>query len=252
MQHGPTERPKLYTELASWWPLVSPASDYEEEAEWIRKVLVDLCARPPRTLLELGCGGGNNASHLKQHFSVTLVDLAPAMLEVSRTLNPECEHLNADMRSVRLNREFDAVLIHDAISYMTSVSDLEQAIETAFMHCRPGGVALFAPDWVRENFSTYTHSGGRDGDGRSLRYLEWILEPEPTGSTYTVELVFLLREDDAPVRVVHDRHRCGLFPRSVWLELMIGVGFDSQMLPFPFSEVAPGKGEIFVGRKLAV
>jgi len=35
------------------------------------------------------------------------------MLELSRTINPELEHLVGDMRTIRLGRTFDAVLIHD-------------------------------------------------------------------------------------------------------------------------------------------
>jgi hypothetical protein len=37
------------------------------------------------------------------------------MLELSRALNPECRHLQGDMRSLRLEERFEAVLIFDAI-----------------------------------------------------------------------------------------------------------------------------------------
>jgi len=47
-----------------------------------------------------------------------LVDKSPGMLEVSRALNPECEHVEGDMRTVRLGREFDLVFVHDAVAYM--------------------------------------------------------------------------------------------------------------------------------------
>ncbi|MHC4615594.1 MAG: class I SAM-dependent methyltransferase, partial [Planctomycetota bacterium] len=57
-------------------------------------------------VLELGSGGGNNASHLKKWFDMTLVDLSPHMLEVSRALNPECSHQQGDMRTVRLGTLF--------------------------------------------------------------------------------------------------------------------------------------------------
>ena len=106
------------------------------------------CDRPPRTVLELGSGGGNNASHLKARFDMVLVEPSAGMRAVSRALNPECEHIDGDMRTVRLGRQFDAVFVHDAVCYMTTESDLRLAIETAFVHCRPGGVALFAPDFV--------------------------------------------------------------------------------------------------------
>jgi trans-aconitate methyltransferase len=46
---------------------------------------------------------------------LTPVDLSTEMLAISRTLNPECEHIAGDMRTSRLERRFDAVFIHDAI-----------------------------------------------------------------------------------------------------------------------------------------
>jgi SAM-dependent methyltransferase len=138
------ELPKLYRELADWWPILSAPADYAEEAAFYHEAITSLCSFRPRTMLELGSGGGNNASHLKRHYELTLVDLSPGMLTVSQELNPECEHLQGDMRTVRLGRTFDAVFIHDAIVYMATEEDLRRAIETAYVHIRPGGVALFA------------------------------------------------------------------------------------------------------------
>ncbi len=60
-----TVGPKLYAEFASWWPLLSSPDDYIEEAAFYQRELVGACEHTPHTLLELGSGGGNNASHLK-------------------------------------------------------------------------------------------------------------------------------------------------------------------------------------------
>src|ERR1044072_3890085 len=151
---------KIYNELASWWPLFSTPEDYLKEATFFHETLINQAASPPITVLELGSGGGNNAVHLKSHFKLTLVDASPPMLEVSRALNPECEHLEGDMRTVRLGRQFDAVFIHDAIMYMTTQQDLRRAIETAFVHCKTAGLALLVPDYTRETFSPSTEHGG--------------------------------------------------------------------------------------------
>ena len=108
--------PRLYGELAEWWPLLSAPEDYADEAAEYRRLIEEGARIPIREVLELGSGGGNNASHLKARFALTLVDRSPGMLEVSRRLNPECEHVQGDMRSVRLRRTFDAVFVHDAIA----------------------------------------------------------------------------------------------------------------------------------------
>lgn len=240
---------KLYDQLSSWWPLLSPPADYAEEAEFYARNLLAAGSEPACTLLELGSGGGNNASYLKKQFAMTLVDPSPGMLALSRELNPECQHIQGDMRTIRLGRQFDRVFIHDAIVYMTTVSDLRRAIESAFVHCRPGGAALFAPDHVRENFRPGTDHGGRDGEHRGLRYLEWTWDPDLSDNTYIVDYAYMLRESDGVVRVEHDRHIEGLFGRSEWLQLLTDAGFEPHNVPFEHSELEPGSYEVFIGVK---
>jgi SAM-dependent methyltransferase len=244
--------PKMYDELASWWPLLSPPAEYEEEAAFYGNALAAACDRPPRTVLELGSGGGNNASHLKARFEMVLVEPSAGMLAVSRALNPECEHVQGDMRTVRLDRQFDGIFVHDAVVYMTTESDLRLAIETAYVHCRPGGAALFAPDFVRENFRPSTDHGGSDSASQGLRYLEWSWDPDPADTTYVVDYAYLLRTPDGETDVEHDRHVEGLFARGDWLRLLSEAGFEARVLPFDHSELEPGSYEVFVAKRPGV
>lgn len=237
-----TGLPQLYGDLSAWWQLLSAPSDYAEEAAVYAGILA------PRggvsEVLELGSGGGNNASHLKACFAMTLVDISPGMLDVSRALNPECEHIEADMRTVRLGRCFDAVFVHDAIGYMTTRAELEAVAETARAHSRSGGVTLFVPDFVSESFRPGTSHGGHDGDHRSLGYLEWVWDPDPDDDVCCIDMAYLLREGEE-VDVVHDRHILGLFPKSVWIEVLSDAGFDPL-----FETVALSDGEslyLFIG-----
>jgi len=78
--------PALYRVLADWYPLLTPVGDYAEETAFYRRLFKAHCQRPPRTLLDLGSGGGHNAFHLKATLDCTLVDLEPAMLALSRRL----------------------------------------------------------------------------------------------------------------------------------------------------------------------
>lgn len=241
--------PKLYDELADWWPLMSAPEDYQEEAAFYADALADAGTGPIRTVLELGSGGGNNASHMKRRFRMTLVEPSAGMLAVSRGLNPECEHVSGDMRTVRLGRQFDAVFVHDAICYMTTLDDVRSAIETAYLHCRPGGAALFAPDHVRETFRESTDAGGHDREGRGLRYLEWTWDPDPSDSTYLVDYAYLLRSADGTTRAVHDRHVEGLFARADWLQALADAGFEPRAVPFDHSELEPGSYDVFVATR---
>lgn len=221
--------PDLYGKLANWFHLLTAPQDYAEEAAFYRKVMLEASVSPLHAILELGSGGGNNASHLKAHFKMTLVDLSPDMLEISRRLNPECEHIQGDMRNIRLGRRFDAVFLHDAVSYLTTEDDLRQAIETAFVHCQPGGVALFCPDYITETFAPSTEHGGHDAGNRGLRYLSWIWDPDPIDTTYIMDMAYLLKEDDN-VQCRSDRHLMGLFPGSRWQSLIREAGFSAQAI----------------------
>lgn len=288
MSAEPTEPEyRFYGELATWWPLISPPEDYLEEAEFIATVLGSAtepvaaapapepppspetppaaepeatpapgpAAAPRPEVLELGSGGGHNAAHLKKQFTMTLVDLSEDMLEVSRRLNPECTHQQGDMRTVRLGRTFDAVFVHDAVDYMTTREDLALAVTTAYEHCRPGGTAVFVPDDTAESFEESSDHGGRDGvddqglpSVRGVRYLEWTWDPDPTDSWVLTEYTFLLRDLDGSVRVVHETHRFGVFHRDVWLELLTGAGFDTEVRVEETSEDRPGR-LLFIGHR---
>jgi trans-aconitate methyltransferase len=244
-----TGLPKLYTELADWWQVLSVPEDYAEEVQFYLRAILSACTFDPETMLELGCGGGNNASHLKNRFQMTLVDLSPEMLQVSERLNPECEHIQGDMRSVRLGRKFDTVFIHDAIAYMLTEDDLRKAIKTAYVHCKAGAVALFTPDHIRETFRESTDHGGHDRGGRSLRYLDWTWDPDPEDTTYISQMVYVLRDQMNEVRCVQDKHTCGLFSHQTWMDIISHVGFKAQSLPFEHSEIEPGTTEVFLGIK---
>ncbi len=238
---------KLYGDLAGWWPLMSAPEDYAEEAAFYFNAMAAAADQPIETMIELGSGGGNNASFMKTRVKeLVLVDLSDGMLAHSRLLNPECEHHQGDMRSVRLGRTFDAVFVHDAVSYMTTETELAQAIATAAAHCRPGGVALFAPDHLRETFTPGTDCGGHDGESRAMRYLEWSWDPDPADTTVITDYAYVLREADGSARVVHDRHLEGLFLRATWLRLLREGGFEPRVVPFEHSELEPGTYELFV------
>ena len=243
-----SERPRLYSDLAGWFHLLTAPHEYREEAKYYGARIVETASRPVRVVLELGSGGGNNAVHMKRRFAMTLSDLSPDMLETSRRINPELEHIQGDMRSLRIaGAQFDAVFVHDAVSYLASETEVRAMAATAASHCRPDGAVLVVPDHVRENFAPpYVEHGGHDAaDGRAMRFVMWTTDPDPTDSTYLTDFAYLLRDPDGTVRVKHDRHVFGIFPESLWTDALEGAGFQVAVHTDPWG------ARVFSGTKRA-
>ncbi len=181
-------------ELAGWWPVISPPAEYADDAAAIGAVFGS-AAEPVRSVLDLGCGGGHVALHLKADRSMTLVDLSGEMLEVSRQPQSGLRAHRGRHAVAPAGPPFDAVLVHDAVDYVTTQEDLRRVIETAFAHCRPGGLAVFAPDHTAETFRPGTGGGGgNDGAGRQASFRERTSDPDPGDDWILAEYEFTLRD----------------------------------------------------------
>jgi hypothetical protein len=130
---------------------------------------------------------------------------------------------------------------------MTTRADLALAIDTAFVHTEPGGVALFVPDFTAETFRSDTETGGTDAGRRGLRYLEWRWLPDPAREIYVADMAYLLRHEDGRAEAIHDRHTAGLFPRAFWLDTIARAGFEPGAVPS--AEIAWPGHEVFIGRR---
>jgi trans-aconitate methyltransferase len=237
---------RLYRDYARWYRLVDPPEDHLDESDTFRLAFEEAARPAPETLLELGAGAGHNALHLKRRFRCMLTDLSEDMLALSRELNPECDHGAGDMRTLRLDRTFDVVLVHDAVAYMLTEDDLAATARTAFIHTRPGGAAIFAPDRLRDTFHEGTEVDSGQDKTRTLHYLAWVWDPDPADDTYRVEYAFLVRENGI-VDAFHEHHEEGLFSRVTWLRILDSVGFQTQILPRPIGDGA--FDEVFLCRK---
>lgn len=226
---------RLYAELAHLMPVITPPGDYAEEAAFWRTVLRDSAVPPGAGVLELGVGAGHNLSHLAGEFRATGVDLSEAMLELCRALNPGVELHRGDMRRVRLGRRFAAVLIHDAVSYLTTEDDLARTLETAAAHLEPGGVLVVAPEHFTETFrgpalETSAHQRGP----LRVHYVEYTHDPDPGDTSIEVLMTFIVTDGEG-TRVELDRHVLGLFPRAAWARLFARAGFRLETRAFPLA-----------------
>lgn len=241
----------LYDSDAALWPLVAGDDYYDSEARRLLPVLLGGRRGAKRagkpTLLELGVGGGHVIRQLTPHFSCVGVDLSPGMVRHSRRLNPGVEHFVGDMRTIRLDRAFDAVLLHDSVHYMLSRADLLAAFRTAAAHLRPGGLVLAAPGYVRETYRDNDISHGFTAG--ALSHTAWTRDPDPRDTTYVLTMLLFVRKRRV-LHVIEDRHTLGIFPVATWLSVMKEAGFRAAppRLKRRAGRVTPSQDVLFLGR----
>jgi ubiquinone/menaquinone biosynthesis C-methylase UbiE len=199
-------------------------------------------------LLHLGSGAGGHDTIFKRHFAVTGVDLSPGMLIKARKVHPDIEYIEGD-----LNRQFDAVVIPDSIDYMASRQDLQQAIKTAVMHLKTGGVLLVVAktEEIFQN-NNFAYSGLKDGIHVTLFENNYINPLHP--NTYEATLVYLIRER-GELTIHTEQQVLGLFSQEIWNAVFKNAGITMQKssLDGIYDSYLLNDGEyplvIFVGQK---
>lgn len=242
-----------YNELAWTDELLVDAADCEQAVEAIVRLLRATARPAPRTILHLGSGAGGYDRVLKRHFAVTGVDVSPGTLALARATNPEVEYVEGDMRTIRLGREFDAVIIPDSIDYMATRGDLDAALHTAALHLRPGGAVLVIAkpaEAFRDN--NFAYVGERDGIHVTVLENNRVDPARP--GCYEATLVYLVRRD-GELSIHTDRHLLGLFPRRDWDEAFATAGLEVEAVPLEgaYDRYLLGEGDypqtIFIGAK---
>ncbi len=233
MQPADNDRRRMYGDLAWTWPIFSGRDNYVVEAEDFTARIRSYSSIQVETLLHLGCGCGQLDWTLKKHFGVTGVDISPDMLAMARAQNPEVTYHLGDMRTVRLGRIFDAVMVADSIDYMLREQELRAAFETALLHLKPDGVFCTYAEHTCERFNQNdTQCSAHSRGGVDLAFFENSYDPDPTDTTFEYTAVYLIRRDGA-LQIETDRHLCGLFPLQTWLDLLREVGFQVTLAETP-------------------
>ncbi len=238
---------RLYSDLAWAWPLISQGEDYVQEAQAFARQIRQRARIPVSTLLNLGCGGGHLDLTLKKYFNVSGVDVSQPMLDLAGQLNPEVTYFPGDMRTVHLEKTFDAVVIADSIDYMLTEADLLSAFRTAHLHLNPGGIfctyaGVTCQTFRQNDTRVSTHSEGRV----VITFIENRYDPNPEDTTYESTFVYLIRREgsEGQLEIETDRHLGGLFDLETWSRCLADTGFEVHR-----TELGEGGAPLFVCRK---
>lgn len=142
----------IFGGYAHYYDLLYRSKDYTGEAQFVHHLLQQY-APNARSILDLGCGTGIHATLLaKAGYQVYGIDLSAEMLHQA---SDRLSHLPAeiasrlafsqgDVRHVRINQQFDAVIsLFHVISYQTTNEDIQAAFATVKAHLKPGGIFVF-------------------------------------------------------------------------------------------------------------
>ncbi|MBE0409943.1 MAG: class I SAM-dependent methyltransferase [Anaerolineales bacterium] len=117
-------------------------------AELLPQILEKYQAKP-KTILDLACGEGTFAILMSQKgHQVTGVDNSESMLRIASERaereQTQVEFLNADMRSLTFDRQFDLITCwFDSLNYLLELPDLEQTFQGVSKSLKNDGLFIF-------------------------------------------------------------------------------------------------------------
>lgn len=255
---------KVFGNYARYYDLIYTDKDYTAESRYIHELL-QVHAPHAKTVLDLGCGTGRHDVLLtEQGYHVHGVDMSEQMLtEAERRrseLNPCISELLSfsygDVRNVRLEQEFDAVVsLFHVMSYQTSNEDLLSAFQTAASHLKSGGVFLFDCWYGPAVLTDRPEVRVKRLEDEVIEVVR-IAEPEMHANENIVNVNYqILIRDKASeaVKVLRETHRMRyLFKPEVEL-LLKNSGFKMEGCCEFLTDREPGFNTwsvCFIGRKL--
>ncbi len=139
------------------------SKDTEREVALIKKLIR---LKKGGTILDLACGTGRHAIMLaKMGFRVTGLDLDKGALKIARAAayqsNTSVYWKQGDMRRVRLEEKFDAVIcMFSSFGYFLKESDNNHVLRMVSRVLKPGGILILDlpnKQWMRTKLKKKTH-----------------------------------------------------------------------------------------------
>lgn len=199
----------LYSSLAPLYKFIYDRHfDYEEQFSIVENTVPD----DTTSILEVGCGTGQLLALLDDEYDhVVGVDLNEEMVAFAREAAPAAEVIAADMKTVDLGTDFDAiVMLGRVFPHARTDEEGSELLRNCYAHLQPGGVIVFNTFDVRglkdghmaeETFSSPDYSVTRTTEGFVTDFeagrwgftAEYTITDQETGETAVTDETMHLR-----------------------------------------------------------
>lgn len=221
---------RAYEAMASIYDDFTAHHDYDG---WLAELLAVLAGQGlrGRRLLDVGCGTGKSfLPMLPRGWEVTGCDISSAMLALAEHKAGSSVALSvADMRELPILGEFDLVwALDDAINYMLSGKELEEALRGMRANLARSGLLLFDVNELLIYRSVFTETTVSERDGLRFTYRGQSSKVAPAGSVFEARLEAERNEgqavsvDQSEVSVHRQRH----FPEAEVLDALHRVDLE--------------------------
>lgn len=97
-----------------------------------------------RSVLELGCGTGNNLLTFDKNIKLTGVDISGEMLKIAKRKVPTCRFYRKDIRDFNSDKKFDLVIcLYDTLNHILLFSEWKKLFARVHRFLNDGGLFIF-------------------------------------------------------------------------------------------------------------
>jgi SAM-dependent methyltransferase len=211
-------------------PVYDDFTAHHEYDAWIADLLIALERRglQGRRLLDVGCGTGKSfIPMLPRGWKVTGCDISPSMLEIAREKTGDAVRLEvADMLALPRFGEFDLIwALDDAINYLLSPGELEQALVAMRANLAPTGRLLFDVNELLAYRTSFAETVEVEQGGRRLLWKGLATADVAPGSICESRLEVVPGDaeiGEVPALIHRQRH----FPEAEVLSALARAGLE--------------------------
>jgi ubiquinone/menaquinone biosynthesis C-methylase UbiE len=217
----------LFQRLAKYYDKIYRLKDYKKEVDFIQFLFQKFNLRV-KTILDVACGTGSHAILLKKMgYDLVGVDISKEMLQIAREKVKGVGFIEGDMRKLRLNKKFDAVLcLFSSIAYNQNYDELEQTLRNFYNHLKEKGILIFDNGFFKETFNE-NRTWIDLVDEENLKLIRFG-NRQKLEKNFKVVFVYIWKEN-GKLDFDFDEHVLGMFEIKEVKKIMEKVGFRTMI-----------------------